>query len=129
MIKILQASGGPPFSGYERYGDPPSRCRVVHHSVGVGDLAVHLPTCSTIKTDGLVQIYHNIHCHCTVVLLKNLTIAKAFSLCSQANTSSFRVNFIKRESFVKTAKRNINFIKTAKHPSDGQSAFDCKGDS
>jgi hypothetical protein len=32
-------------------------------------------------------------------------------------------------SFVKTAKRNINFVKTAKNPSDGQSVFDCKGDS
>jgi hypothetical protein len=32
-------------------------------------------------------------------------------------------------SFVKTAKRNVNFVKTAKSPSDGQSAFDCKGDS
>jgi hypothetical protein len=63
------------------------------------------------------------------VLLKNLTIAEAFSLRSQANTSSFKVNFIKGVSFVKTGKRNINFIKTAKNPSDGQSAFDCKGDS
>jgi hypothetical protein len=26
----------------------------------------------------LVQSYHSIHCHCTVVLLKNLTIAEAF---------------------------------------------------
>jgi hypothetical protein len=39
------------------------------------------------------------------VLLKNLTIVKAFSLCSQANTSSLRVNFIKRVSFVKTTKK------------------------
>jgi hypothetical protein len=70
-------------------------------------------------TEGLVQSYHNIHCHCTVVLLKNLTIAEAFSLRSQANTSSFRVNFVKKESFIKTAKRNINFVKTAKNPSDG----------
>jgi hypothetical protein len=28
----------------------------------------------------LVRSYHNIHCHCTVVLLKNLTIAKAFCI-------------------------------------------------
>jgi hypothetical protein len=28
----------------------------------------------------LVKSYHNIHCHCTVVLLKNLTIAEA--LCA-----------------------------------------------
>jgi hypothetical protein len=48
------------------------------------------------------------------VLLKNLTIAEAFSLRSQANTSSFRVNFVKKESFIKTAKRNINFVKTEK---------------
>jgi hypothetical protein len=48
------------------------------------------------------------------VLLKNLTIAKAFSLRSQENTLSFRVNFVKRVSFVKTTKRNINFVKTTK---------------
>jgi ribosomal protein L23 len=48
------------------------------------------------------------------VLLKFLTTAKAFSLCSQANTLSFRVNFVKKESFIKIAKRNINFVKTAK---------------
>jgi hypothetical protein len=48
------------------------------------------------------------------VLLKNLTIAEAFSLRSQANTSSLRVNFIKRVSFVKTAKRNIMFVETTK---------------
>jgi hypothetical protein len=45
---------------------------VAHHaagagdcSTGAGDLAIDLPTCS-------------IHCHCIVVLLKNLTIAEAF---------------------------------------------------
>jgi hypothetical protein len=63
------------------------------------------------------------------VLLKKLTIAEAFSLFSQENTSSFRVNFVKRVSFIKTAKRIINFVKTTKNPSDGQSAFDGKGDS
>jgi hypothetical protein len=56
-------------------------------------------------------------------------MAEAFSLRSQAITSSFRANIVKRVSFVKTAKRIINFVKTAKKPSDGQSAFDCKGDS
>jgi hypothetical protein len=76
-----------------------------------------------------MQSYHIIHCHCTVVLLKNLTIAEGFSLRSQANTSSFRDNFVRRVSFIKTAKRSINFVKTAKNPSNGQSAFDCKGDS
>jgi hypothetical protein len=29
--------------------------------------------------------YHIIHCHCTVVLLKNLTIAEAFPLHSRAD--------------------------------------------
>jgi hypothetical protein len=42
-------------------------------------------------------------------------------------TSSFRVNFVRRVSFVKTVKTTINFVKTAKNASNGQSAFDCKG--
>jgi hypothetical protein len=42
------------------------------------------------------------------VLLKNLTIAKAFSLCSQANT------IVKKESFVKTAKKNHQLRKNRK---------------
>jgi hypothetical protein len=39
------------------------------------------------------------------VLLKILTITEAFSLRSQANTSSFRVNFVERVIFVKTTKK------------------------
>jgi hypothetical protein len=42
-------------------------------------------------------------------------MAEAFSLRSQAITSSFRANIVKRVSFVKTAKRIINFVKTAKN--------------
>jgi hypothetical protein len=48
------------------------------------------------------------------VLLKNLAIAKAFSLRSQASTSSFRVNFVKRVSFVKTAKKKHQLRKNRK---------------
>jgi hypothetical protein len=80
-----------------------SKRRVVHRSAVTSDLAVHLPGVewSTVqrvqeiwrftfpatlyKTDGLVQSYHIIHCHCTVVVLKNLTIAEAFSLLSQVD--------------------------------------------
>jgi cellobiose phosphorylase len=43
-----------------------------------------------------------------------LTIAEAFSLRSQANTSSFRVNFVKRVSFVKTAKMKRQLHKDRK---------------
>jgi hypothetical protein len=42
------------------------------------------------------------------VLLKNLTVAEAFSLLSQSSTSSFRVNFVRKVSFVKTAKQPSN---------------------
>jgi hypothetical protein len=48
------------------------------------------------------------------VLLKNLTIAEVFSLRSQANTSSFIVNFVKRVSFVKTAKKKRQLHKNRK---------------
>jgi acyl-coenzyme A thioesterase PaaI-like protein len=53
------------------------------------------------------------------VLLKNLTIAEAFSLLSRASASSSEISFVKRTSFVKIAK-DINFVKTAKDPSDGR---------
>jgi hypothetical protein len=45
-------------------------------------------------------------------MLKNLTIAEAFSLRSQANTSS--CNFIKKESFDKTAKKKHQLRKIRK---------------
>jgi hypothetical protein len=48
------------------------------------------------------------------VLLKNLTIAEAFSLRSQVSTSSFRVNFVRRVSFVKTAKQSSTLLKPRK---------------
>jgi hypothetical protein len=48
MIKILQASSGPPLSECRRSGGSRSECRVVHHSVSTGGLMVHLPTCITI---------------------------------------------------------------------------------
>jgi hypothetical protein len=60
------------------------------------------------------------------VLLKNLTIAEAFSLHSRAN-DHFELASSK-ESFIKTVK-DINFVKTAKNPSDGQSTLNYKGDS
>ena len=47
-IKILQASGGPPFSEYRWSGGSPSKRRVVHRSASASDLAVRLPTCNTI---------------------------------------------------------------------------------
>jgi hypothetical protein len=61
------------------------------------------------------------------VLLKNLTIAEAFALHSRAN-HHFELASSKKESFIKTVK-DINFVKTAKDPSDGQSTLDCKGNS
>jgi hypothetical protein len=61
------------------------------------------------------------------VLLKNSTIAEAFSLHSRAN-HLFWISFSKRKSFVKTVKI-ISFVKTAKNSSsDGESTLDCEGD-
>jgi hypothetical protein len=36
-----------------------------------------------------VRSYHSIHCHCTVVLLKNLTVAKAF--CTALSSEHFTI--------------------------------------
>jgi hypothetical protein len=47
-IKILRASGGPPFSECRRSSGSPSGYWVVHRSVSTSGLMVHLPTCSTI---------------------------------------------------------------------------------
>jgi hypothetical protein len=61
------------------------------------------------------------------VLLKNLTIAEAFSLHSRAN-HHFELASPKERASSKTIK-NISFVKTTKDPSDGQSMLDCEGDS
>jgi hypothetical protein len=60
-------------------------------------------------------------------MLKNLTIAEAFSLHSRAN-HHFELSLSKERASSKTVK-NISFVKTAKDPSDGQSTLDCEGDS
>jgi hypothetical protein len=51
------------------------------------------------------------------VLLKNLTIAEAFSLHSRA-IHHFELASSKERASSKTVK-NISFVKTAKDPSDG----------
>jgi hypothetical protein len=48
------------------------------------------------------------------VLLKYLTIAEAFSLRSQVSTSSFRDNFVRRVSFIKTGKQTSTSLKPQK---------------
>jgi hypothetical protein len=61
------------------------------------------------------------------VLLKNLTIAEAFSVHSRAN-HHFELASSKDGASSKAAK-NISFVKTAKDPLDGQSTLNCEGDS
>jgi hypothetical protein len=111
---------------------------VVHHLADTSDLAVHLssaewstvqrvqaiwwftfPPAALYKQTGWCRVTTTFIAIALLCCSKNLTIAEAFSLCSQASTSSFRVNFVRRVSFVKSAKTTINFVKTAKNPSNG----------
>jgi hypothetical protein len=61
------------------------------------------------------------------MLLKNLTVAEAFSLHSRANRH-LELASSKEGASSKNCK-NISFVKTAKNSSsDGPSTLDCKGD-
>jgi hypothetical protein len=106
----FQTPSGPPFSGCGRFGGSPSHLQhYINRRIGV-----ELPQ-------------HSLPLHCYAV--KKFNHSRSFFTALSSEHHHLELTLSKDRASSKLQKRNINFVKTTKNPSDGQSAFDCKGDS
>jgi hypothetical protein len=120
---------------------------VVHRSADTSDLAIHLPGAEWSTFQRVRAIWRSTFppaalykqtgwCRVTTTFIalqccavEKFNHSQSFFTALSSEHHHLELTPSKKRASSKLQKRNINFVKTAKNPSDGKSAFDWKGDS